>query len=163
MNKMTPQEYNWTPSKQRLIELSVLVTEQGGSIPTDFNVDAIHWVTPRIGITDFEGCTESVLQNYFTINVAGELNSSAQIQTDIDPGSGSVKKTLDKLAALIHKALTDNDQTKVVGHCAMGMERSPLTVVWYLHTYQNKSLDDAYNMVQTARPIVVDRRVWINT
>jgi len=43
----------------------------------------------------------------------------------------------------------------------MGMERSPLTVVWYLHTYQDMSLDEAYKTVQTARPVAVDRRYWI--
>ena len=115
-----------------------------------------------MGITDFEGCSEAVVRNYFTINVAGELDSSAQIQADIDPGSGKVKKELDKLVVLMHKALTDNDDTKVVVHCAMGMERSPLTVVWYLHKYQDKTIDEAYEMVQNARPVAVDRRDWID-
>jgi len=43
----------------------------------------------------------------------------------------------------------------------MGMERSPLTVVWYLHKYHDKTIDEAYEMVQDARPVVVDRREWI--
>jgi len=34
-------------------------------------------------------------------------------------------------------------------------------VVWYLHSYQDMSLDEAYQMVQSARPIAVDRRYWI--
>ena len=62
----------------------------------------------------------------------------------------------------MHKALTDNDDTKVVVHCAMGMERSPLTVVWYLHKYHDKTIDEAYKMVQDARPAAVDRRDWID-
>lgn len=161
MNKINPQRYNWTPSRERIHQLSHLVTEQGGTIPEGFDVDEIHWVTDRIGITDFEGSAEAVVRGYLVINVAGELESSAQIQEDINPYTNTVKKTLNKLATLIDKTMTDDDTTKVVVHCAMGMERSPLTVVWYLHNYQDMSLDEAYKMVQAARPIAVDRRDWI--
>ena len=163
MSKITPNYYQeHYPSKERLHDLRRLVENEGRSLPEDFDVDEIHWVTDRLGVTDFEGCSEAVVRNYFTINVAGELDSSAQIQADIDPGSGKVKKELDKLIVLMHKALTDNDDTKVVVHCAMGMERSPLTVVWYLHKYHDKTIDEAYDMVQTARPVAVDRREWID-
>jgi|TARA_R110002020_G_scaffold84375_3_gene209043 protein-tyrosine phosphatase len=162
MNRITPQYYqNNSPSRERLDYLKKLVEQQGRTVPDDFDIDEIHWVTDRLGITDFEGSQESVLQDYFTINVAGELNSPAQIQADIDPGSGTVEKELTELAALIHKTLSENSDTKVVVHCAMGMERSPLTVVWYLHTYQNKTLDEAYEMAMSARPVVCDRREWI--
>lgn len=163
MAKITPQYYEKnSPSKGRLNYLKKLVEDQGRTVPDDFDIDDIHWVTDRIGITDFEGCTEAVIRDYVTINVAGELNSSAQIQADIDPWSGRVKRDLTTLAALINKVLTDSDDAKVVVHCAMGMERSPLTVVWYLHTYQNKTIDEAYEMAMNARPVVCDRREWID-
>ncbi|MAH46708.1 hypothetical protein CMI37_12835 [Candidatus Pacearchaeota archaeon] len=163
MSKISPNYYQaHSPSKERLHDLRRLVEREGRSIPDDFDIDDIHWVTDRVGITDFEGCSEAVIRNYFTINVAGELDSSAQIQADIDPGSGKVQKELDTLIVLMHKALTDNDDTKVVVHCAMGMERSPLTVVWYLHKYHDKTIDEAYKMVQDARPAAVDRRDWID-
>jgi len=163
MSKISPNYYQaHSPSKERLHDLRRLVERDGRTIPDDFDIDDIHWVTDRVGITDFEGCSEAVVRNYFTINVAGELDSSAQIQADIDPGSGKVQKELDILIVLMHKALTDNDDTKVVVHCAMGMERSPLTVVWYLHKYHDKTIDEAYKMVQDARPVAVDRRDWIN-
>jgi len=163
MSKISPNYYQaHSPSKERLHDLRRLIEREGRSIPDDFDIDDIHWVTDRVGITDFEGCSEAVIRNYFTINVAGELDSSAQIQADIDPGSGKVQKELDTLIVLMHKALTDNDDTKVVVHCAMGMERSPLTVVWYLHKYHDKTIDEAYKMVQDARPAAVDRRDWID-
>ena len=163
MNKISPNYYQeHSPSKERLHDLRRLVERQGRTIPDDFDIDDIHWVTDRVGITDFEGCSESVVRNYFTINVAGELNSSAQMQADIDPGTGTVKKDLTTLAVLINKVLTDDDDTKVVVHCAMGMERSPLTVVWYLHKHHDKTIDEAYDMVQSARAVVVDRREWID-
>ena len=163
MSKISPNYYQaHSPSKERLHDLRRLVEREGRTIPDKFDIDDIHWVTDRVGITDFEGCTEAVLNDYVTINVAGELDSSAQVQADIDPGSGRVKQDLTKLAALINKVLTDNEDAKVVVHCAMGMERSPLTVVWYLHRYQDKTIDEAYEMVQHARPVAVDRRDWID-
>jgi len=160
--KISPNYYrDNSPSRERLDDLRHLVERQGRAIPANFDIDDIHWVTDRVGITDFEGCDEAVVNDYFTINVAGELDSTAQIQADINPGSGTVKKNLTKLATLINKVLLKNDDTKVVVHCAMGMERSPLTVVWYLHKYHDKTIDEAYEMAQKARPVVVDRREWI--
>ena len=152
-----------TASKERFNDLRRLVEREGRAVPDDFNIDDIHWATDRIGITDYEGCSESVLRGYFTINVAGELASSADIQADVDPGSGTVRETLDGLAALMDKVLKDADDIKVVVHCAMGMERSPLTVVWYLHTKLGKTIDEAYDIVMNARASVVDRRSWINS
>ena len=146
------------PSLHRFENLKHLV---GRPISDEFNIDDIHWVTPRIGITDYEGCTEAVVKGYVVINVAGELNSSAQIQADINPNKGSCRSDLDELAALINKILTESDDSKIVVHCAMGMERSPLTVVWYLHKYQNKTLDEAYQIVESARESTIDRRSWI--
>ena len=163
MSKITPQYYqNNFPSRERLDHLKRMVEQQGRTVPDDFDIDDIHWVTDRVGITDFEGCEEAVLRNYFTINVAGELDSSAQIQANINPSVGGVKQDLTELATLMHKALSDNPETKVVVHCAMGMERSPLTVVWYLHTYHDKTIDEAYDMAMLARPVVCDRREWID-
>ena len=163
MTRITPQYYQeHSASRDRLEWLKRLVEDQGRTVPDNFDIDDIHWVTDRVGITDFEGCEEAVLRNYVTINVAGELDSSAQVQASIAPGSNTVKQDLTKLAALMNKVLTEDDDTKVVVHCAMGMERSPLTVVWYLHRYHDKTIDEAYEMAINARPVVCDRREWID-
>jgi hypothetical protein len=161
----TPRKFiPHTPSKERFSHgLKRLVEEQGRAITDDFDIDDIHWATDRIGITDYEGCSEAVLRGYFTINVAGEIDSSADVQADINPGSGTVQNDLTELVALMDQVLTDNAQAKIVVHCAMGMERSPLTVVWYLHTKLGKTLDEAYDIVMNARASVVDRRSWINS
>ena len=161
----TPRKFIPNISSKERFENSLkhLVEREGRTIPDDFDIDDIHWATDRIGITDYEGCSESVLRGYLTINVAGEIDSSADIQADISPMSGTVKEDLTDLATFIDQILKDNDQAKVVVHCAMGMERSPLTVVWYLHTKLGKTLDEAYDIVMKARASVVDRRSWINT
>ena len=151
--------YNMEPSKERFKRLRSLVPHP---ISDDFDIDDIHWVTDQIGITDYEGCSEAVLRGYLTINVAGEIESSAQIQADINPNKGHVKDNLNELVALIDSALSSSPDQKIVVHCAMGMERSPLTVVWYLHKKLGKTLDEAYEMVMTARESTVDRRSSIN-
>ena len=56
----------------------------------------------------------------------------------------------------------DGQGREVVVHCAMGMERSVLSVVWYLHVDAGMTVDEAYDMVFEARPIACDRRHWID-
>ena len=174
---MTPQRYieNYS-SRERVKQMKWWITEDGGSVPDDFDINEISWVTPRIGITDFEGSIEALSEGYLTINVAGELDSPAQVQIAVEPNQGKVKESLDELADLIDGYLygTDEEDTeevhnnldeflkrKVVVHCAMGIERSPLTVVWYLHKYHIKTIDEAYDLVREARPVAVERRYWI--
>lgn len=51
---------------------------------------------------------------------------------------------------------------KLLVHCSAGMERSPLTVAWWLvRTERCKSLTDGYFRLQAIRPIVQDRRYWV--
>ena len=176
---MTPQKYieNYS-SRERVKEMVGMLERGGGSLPNDFDIDSISWVTPRIGITDFEGSIESVDKDYITINVADELDSPAQIKVGVNPNSGEVRESLDTLADLIDEFLSEYNEfvdddgdhfyehkgynpNKVVVHCAMGIERSPLTVVWYLNKYCGLTLDEAYALVRKARPVAVERRYWI--
>jgi len=50
---------------------------------------------------------------------------------------------------------------KVLVHCAVVMERSPLTVVWYLMRHRNLSLDEAYDLVKFRRKETIDRCEWL--
>ena len=43
----------------------------------------------------------------------------------------------------------------------MGMERGALVCAWFLRKYSAMTLDQAYSAIRTVRPIVVDRRSWI--
>jgi protein-tyrosine phosphatase len=69
------------------------------------------------------------------------------------------KKQLDAAAEVIDSALQGGK--KVLVHCAAGIERSPLTVVWYLHRKKNMSIEDAYNLVIDKRSIVQRRDLWL--
>jgi protein-tyrosine phosphatase len=47
-------------------------------------------------------------------------------------------------------------------HCAAGIERSPLTIAWFLRkSGRFTTLNSAYSYLQGLRPVVADRREWL--
>ena len=133
-------------------------------IPTDFDVDTISWVTVDVAITFVGGAEEALLhEGCFVINVAEEIFNDADACIPIDHHSENEERqreTVDLVSDTIQRELRHNGR-KVVVHCHMGMERSVLAVVWWLHSYKNMSLDDAYGLISQKRPIALDRREWI--
>jgi hypothetical protein len=129
-------------------------------IPEDFNPDEISWVRPRIGITDWEGACEAIALNHYVITVAPEIGIGSDVIMGLEPYKFNFKSTLNKISNKIGEILDDTDQN-VVLHCAMGMERAPLAVVWYLHKNEGLSIEDAYKDVIQARPIACNREKWL--
>ncbi len=130
--------------------------------PMDFDPDVISWVTLKIAVTDWEGGVEALSQGHFVICVAEELPDCGHVCIPVDPNVGRTEtmKTLDKIARLMNWVLSQTGRSVVV-HCAMGMERSVLAVVWYLYNYQDMTIDEAYDVVGRKRPIAADRREWV--
>ena len=133
-------------------------------IPKYFDLDRISWVTDDVAITSVGGAEEALLQEgYFVINVAEEVINDAHACIPIDPYVEDVdrqRETLDLVSDTIQRELRHNGR-KVVVHCHMGMERSVLAVAWWLQSYKNMSLDEAYGLIKEKRPIALDRREWI--
>lgn len=50
---------------------------------------------------------------------------------------------------------------KVLIHCAGGVERAPLTLVWHLMRHDSMTLDEAYELVKEQHPPAQDRRQWL--
>jgi hypothetical protein len=46
-------------------------------------------------------------------------------------------------------------------HCGAGVERSPLTVAWFMRKTYGVTLDRAYAWLQRIRPVIGDRQGWI--
>ncbi|MCL0054049.1 dual specificity protein phosphatase family protein [Dehalococcoidia bacterium] len=130
--------------------------------PIDFDPDVISWVTPKLAVTDWEGGVEARTQGHFVVCVAEELPDYGHVCIPVDPNVGrkGTIKTLDKISRLINWVLCETEKSVVV-HCAMGMERSVLAVVWYLYNYQDMTIDEAYDVVGWKRPIAADRREWV--
>jgi protein-tyrosine phosphatase len=54
------------------------------------------------------------------------------------------------------------NRQRLLIHCKGGVERSPLCVATWLREYKNRTLDEAYQYIKQKRPIVEDRRNWLN-
>jgi len=67
--------------------------------------------------------------------------------------------TLDQTAALIDEELARGN--RVLVHCEEGCERAPLMVAWFLKTRRAMTLDEAYALLKSRRPIIEDRRRWL--
>ena len=133
-------------------------------IPKYFDLDRISWVTDDVAITSVGGAEEALLQEgSFVINVAEEIINDAHACIPIEPYVEDVERqreTVDLVSDTVQRELGHN-RRKVVVHCHMGMERSVLAVAWWLHSYKNMSLDEAYGLIRQKRPIALDRREWI--
>lgn len=67
---------------------------------------------------------------------------------------------LDEACTIIDDHLLNNEPLLV--HCWAGIERSPLTLAYYLvKSHKMANLDEAYKFLKSKRPIVEDRREWL--
>ncbi len=149
---------NGYSSKDRLRDFSSLLPEMASD---QIDPSEIDWVYPNLGITASDGVYKALNQGAYVINVAGEISNKAHIKIPVSPYSGSVKRSLDKISNQISAVMDKDPDRKVVVHCAMGMERSVLAVVWHLHRTDGLTVDECYRMVKKARCIALDRREWI--
>ena len=143
---MDPNKYNGTPSKDRLSGVLSQILERDVD---NFDPDEISWVTDQIGITDWEGAKEAQITGCYVVNVAQELMGNPYDDIDI-PFEGRPKqltKQMNAFADLVDLKLNTEEDTKVVVHCAMGME--------------SMTIDEAYELIVSKRPIVCDRRYWM--
>jgi hypothetical protein len=69
------------------------------------------------------------------------------------------RATLDSTSALIDAGLRLG--MPVLVHCEEGCERAPLMVAWFLKTRRGMTLDEAYALIKSRRPMVKDRRSWL--
>jgi protein-tyrosine phosphatase len=67
--------------------------------------------------------------------------------------------SIERTAALIDNELALGH--RVLVHCEEGCERAPLVVAWFLKTKRGMTLDQAYTLLKSRRPIVEDRRRWL--
>lgn len=89
----------------------------------------------------------------------GTIND-LELIADQDVDVVALKPQLELVAREIEERYTVDKKTLV--HCMGGMERSPLAIVYWLHTYHGMSWDDAYEYVKKIRPMVMNRLQWLN-
>jgi hypothetical protein len=76
-------------------------------------------------------------------------------------GALASTKALDRAANLIDYHVTRGE--KLVVHCQGGIERSPLTIAWYLthKVKQFATLSGAYAFIKQKRPVISNRLFWL--
>ena len=99
---------------------------------------------------DFEGTIISVLPDLPEIEPPHAIHM---------PVLADGVASLDRTAALIEDELALGH--RVLVHCEEGCERAPLVVAWFLKTKRGKTLDEAYALLKSRRPIIEDRRRWL--
>jgi protein-tyrosine phosphatase len=69
---------------------------------------------------------------------------------------------LDECCKIIDRYAEIKGGEPLLVHCWAGVERSPLTVAYWLVKSRHKAnLDEAYKYLKSIRPIVEDRRNWL--
>ena len=124
------------------------------------SMDAVSWVHPFLAVTSRHGA--STVEDAVIINVAEELDTKADIKLPVMPENGqdATMDRLDMLGEIISSHINNGD--KVVVHCMAGIERSALTVAWFLKNHlMFNTLDNAYGHLRKVRPIVERRDWWV--
>ena len=151
-------------SRERLTWLNRISRTQE-LVENGFDPEELSFAHPRIAITCWEGAVRVVgQQGYFVINVADELNTPCDVKMPVNPRDGvsATRRQLDRITSVIEEELGGPEGTKVIVHCAMGIERSALAVAWFLRSRLGYgSLTAAYDAISAARPIVADRSGWV--
>jgi Dual specificity phosphatase, catalytic domain len=69
---------------------------------------------------------------------------------------------LDHCSDIIDKYVNFEGGDPLLVHCYAGVERSPLTLAyWLVKSKRYPNLDEAYKFLKSKRPIVEDRRAWL--
>lgn len=76
-----------------------------------------------------------------------------------DRADRPIVENLDRVAEGIQEARKRNEP--VIVFCGHGIRRSPMAGAWYLHRYENLSLDEAYDRIRAVRPKVEHARDWV--
>jgi protein-tyrosine phosphatase len=93
------------------------------------------------------------------INVLPDLLEGEPAQAIHLPFLAEGLTSLERSADIIDAALARGE--RVLVHCEEGCERAPLVVAWFLKTRRAMTLDEAYALLKSRRPIVEDRRRWL--
>ena len=148
------------PSKYRISEL---LDRLPIDLPPSFSLGDIHFLAGigdpaiRIGITDSDGATEAYVLGMWVINVAAELDTTVDLKVPVGLNSKNLIWELRTVSSAIDEGL-NRGHDKVVVHSALGMERAPLAVYWYLHQHKRFTPRRAWDAVTETRPVAIDRR-----
>lgn len=124
------------------------------------NIIGSIWVSSWLGAKNFEGkrvCVHhdtSLVHDYHM-----PILLTRPDEDDRNKGAIANLKQLNLLGNIIDSCL-DTEEPLMI-HCKGGVERSPLTLVYFLVKFRSYSVDQAYEFIKKVRPVVEDRRTWL--
>lgn len=118
--------------------------------------DAISYSGPRVAVFSDDELRE-IEGGY---NFRQDIDSLVPVLATKSTGYSYVPVSLlEKAAVAIDNALAKSG--RVLVHCVAGMERSPLTVVYWLKTRKGFTWDEAYRHVKDRHFDTIDSTDWI--
>jgi protein-tyrosine phosphatase len=131
--------------------------------------DSAHEILPGLWVGDFESAPVAISSNFAVLNVleTGAIPGESHIPILVplsyrSPADGvlAYRVRLDNAV----KWIEENRSRQMLVHCGAGIERSPLTVAWYMCRRRVVAdLDHAYAWLIKQRPVVQDRRMWLES
>jgi protein-tyrosine phosphatase len=117
-------------------------------------------VLPRIWIGPVSSCAQAP-EGVVCFNVLETPHSECCRHCRILGDDGKARiELLDHVAQQIDVAW-NTDTRHLLVHCGAGVERSPLTVAWWMTKRLHLTFDEAYAWLKRQRPQIEDRRSWI--
>jgi protein-tyrosine phosphatase len=131
--------------------------------------DRAHESLPGLWVGDAESAPMAIARDFAVLNVleTGAIPGESHIPILVplsyrSPADGvlAYRVRLDNAV----KWIEENKSRHKLVHCGAGMERSPLTVAWYMCRRRLVAdLDQAYVRLIKKRPVVQDRRMWLES
>jgi protein-tyrosine phosphatase len=131
--------------------------------------ESAHEILPELWVGDATSAPIAVARGFAVLNVleTGAIPGESHIPiltplTYRSPADGVLAYRVRLDAAV--KWIEENRSRPILVHCGAGIERSPLTVAWFMCRKQVvANLDEAYAWLIKRRPVVQDRRIWLET
>jgi protein-tyrosine phosphatase len=142
--------------------IDVLGTDLSGSINSlqtleQHGITDIVSVCPEPDLIEKESTLFESSNNGFTFHSIPVPTSQAQ--PNEDPWKKGLYIAIDKVIGIIE----ENSSAKILVHCIEGVDRSPYIVASIIAQKNNLRLNEAYQIVKKARPIIKEHHEWLNT
>lgn len=156
--------YTWNGSQSMYCQMCSPIREDARS--TTSHIVGTLYLSDMAAAADFKGYRVCVHEDGARYDGQSHylpiLTTKPNSKLDRSGGVASVE-ALDEAAEIIHQYVTK--QVNILVHCVGGIERSPLTIAWYLVTKakQFDTLQEAYDFLKQKRPVVSERLFWLPT
>jgi protein-tyrosine phosphatase len=130
--------------------------------------DSAHEILPGLWVGDGESAPMAIARDFAVLNVleTGAIPGESHIPILVPLGYRSPADGVLAYRVRLDEAvkwIEENKSRHKLVHCGAGIERSPLTVAWYMCRRRLVSdLDQAYACLIKQRPAVQDRRIWLS-